>query len=175
MTFSFNMQYQRHEKAGSPASKPRRQNRALHEYMRNPFRSCMAASEEEDNSQYPLLHDVSQETSCFLTPPGSQAPTVVGSVSDHSIDSGILDRENETKSESYEEVPSSVDQQTESFVSEASLGSDQEEDLDFEPQNTSSFFMFRMSYLFVTTVVMLADGLQGMIRCQFMHKTFIPT
>eukprot|EP00428_Durinskia_dybowskii_P075548 CAMPEP_0170417076 /NCGR_PEP_ID=MMETSP0117_2-20130122/33502_1 /TAXON_ID=400756 /ORGANISM="Durinskia baltica, Strain CSIRO CS-38" /LENGTH=151 /DNA_ID=CAMNT_0010675195 /DNA_START=169 /DNA_END=620 /DNA_ORIENTATION=- len=147
----------RNEKAQSPSATRQHQNRALHEYMLNPFRACMSSGsgDEGDLSTFP-----SMEVSCSGTPPGSQAPTVVGSVSDRSVDSDIIEQENGKPSECYEKIPSSVDQQNESFISEASLGSETE-DLDFDAQSLSSFFMFRMSYLFVTLVVMLADGLQG--------------
>lgn len=106
----------------------------------------------------------------MLTPPGSRAPTVVGSVSDRSVDSDILERDHEKSS--YEQIPSSVEQQNESFISEASLGSEVEEDLEFDSQNGSPFFVFRMSYLFVTLVVMLADGLQGMFFCVSVNLVF---
>jgi hypothetical protein len=116
----------------------------------------MSSGDDGDHSTAPSM----QDTSCLVTPPGSQAPTVVGSVSDRSVDSDIMEQENGKTSECCEEIPSSVDHQNESFISEASLGSETE-DLDFDSQPLSSFFMFRMSYLFVTLVVMLADGLQG--------------
>lgn len=146
----------RKERAQSPSATRQLQNRALHEYMLNPFRSCMSSGDEGDHSTFPSMQDASS----LGTPPGSQAPTVVGSVSDRSVDSDIMESENGKPSKCYEEIPSSVDQQSESFISEASLGSESE-DLDFDSQPLSSFFLFRMSYLFVTLVVMLADGLQG--------------
>jgi hypothetical protein len=50
----------------------------------------------------------------------------------------------------------------------------------FEPKdgNNYSFFLFRMSYLIVTFVIMLADGLQGKIdlhvKCLlFLHCTLV--
>lgn len=116
----------------------------------------MSSGDEGDHSTFSSM----QDSSCLVTPPGSQAPTVVGSVSDRSVDSDNIEPETGKGSECYEKIPSSVDQQSESIISEASLGSETE-DLDFDSQPLSSFFLFRMSYLFVTLVVMLADGLQG--------------
>ena len=157
------------ERAQSPSAARQIQNRALHEYMLNPFRSCMSSGDEGDHAAFPSTQDISS----LETPPGSQAPTVVGSISDRSVDSDILEQDNGKTSECYKEIPSSVDQQNESFISEASLGSETE-DLDFDSQPLSSFFLFRMSYLFVTLVVMLADGLQGMFRLD-VHQCFSVT
>jgi len=113
------------------------------------------------------------EASCLLSDPPSQTSTVAGSVSDQSFDTNslvVLAVDCRTD----EDVPSTVDEpQDQSFICESSIGSDAEvidEMLDNECDviangKGSSFLLFRMSYLFVTLVVMLADGLQGTIWC----------
>jgi hypothetical protein len=125
---------------------------ALHEYMLQPFRSCLTGDNEENNSSFTLTN----ERSCLQSPPPSRSPTVAGSISDNSTSFETPEDGSETS------VPLTVTQEQESsHISEASLGSQViEDDLDNEPDKRS-FFMFRMSYLFVTLVVMLADGLQG--------------
>jgi hypothetical protein len=62
------------------------------------------------------------------------------------------------------EVPREVEtlaEYAESVMSHSTSGDS--DDMDFEANNekASSFFIFRLSYLFVTLVIMLADGLQG--------------
>lgn len=138
---------------------PGRRIGALHAYITLPFQSCLAGVPEKRKSSGFLA---THETAIVHSLPPSRAPTVSGSVSEHSLSSDNPEDANSEKS-----VPFSVVQEHDSsFVSEASLGSQAvEDDLDLDPDK-GSFFLFRMSYLFVTLVVMLADGLQGK-HCYF--------
>ena len=54
-----------------------------------------------------------------------------------------------------------------SMVSSNSDSSNLDSDCDFETSDKASFLTFRLSYLFVTLVVMLADGLQGKLQMQY--------
>lgn len=59
-----------------------------------------------------------------------------------------------------------------SMVSSNSDSSNLDSDCDFETSDKASFLTFRLSYLFVTLVVMLADGLQGKLQMQYpKHKS----
>jgi hypothetical protein len=148
---SCTMALQNTEAADSCSTKRHRMG-ALHEYLLLPFQTCLTGGSEQKESSFTLTH----ETSTLQSPPPSRSPTVSGSVSDNSTSSETPEDGNETS------VPKTVLQEQESsFISEASLGSQAvEDDLDHEPEK-GSFFLFRMSYLFVTLVVMLADGMQG--------------
>lgn len=138
----------------SPISKSQSGQRLARKLF-NPFQSCFPGGrEQEESSRFTATHET-----YFHSPP-SQATTEVGSVSD-SLSSDASECKGENHDGSF---PSSVlHKQEDSFVSDASFSSAHgEDDLDFEPKDGFSFLLFRMSYLFVTLVVMLADGLQGM-------------
>lgn len=156
------------ERAETLTSTPQgRKTVALHEYLLQPFRSCLSSDSEEDkNSSLFVTH----KTPCTLSPPPSRSPTVADSVSG-SVSSDAPGDGNE------ETVPFTVlEEQESSFISEASLGSEVvEDDLDFASEK-GSFFTFRMSYLFVTLVIMLADGLQGKssLVCFSLHFSYRP-
>lgn len=62
-----------------------------------------------------------------------------------------------------EDVPNVVDSYTDSSILSDTFGSDF--DFDTSNEKAHSFLTFRLSYLFVTLVVMLADGLQGTLNC----------
>ena len=132
---------------------------ALHEYIQLPFQSCLTGTVRKRGNSTAGSFVPCDETLLLRTPPPSRSPTVSGSISEHSTDSHPL------VDDSEKSVPLTVTQeQDSSFISEASVDSQEileDDDLDFEPEKNGSFFLFRMSYLFVTLVVMLADGMQG--------------
>lgn len=161
------------ETTDSGTRTPIPESRALHEIMMVPFPASIDAVDDhgpEDASCCTPTH----ETSCLISPPPSQAPTVAGSLSDQSFESEPLVLSANCRVAEY--VPLSVDEvQEQSFMCESSLGSEPEvaDDIlesEIDQRNQGlSFLLFRMSYLFVTLVVMLADGLQGKIltTCQY--------
>ena len=136
---------------------------ALHELIIQPLQATGEHDPEEE-----LYFSASSETSCLISAPPSQTPTVTGSLSDQSFDSVPIALP--VNCCVAERVPLCVGEpQEQSCMCESSLGSeaegtddilDSECDIDGSSKG-SSFLLFRMSYLFVTLVVMLADGLQG--------------
>jgi hypothetical protein len=142
----------------------KREKHAQHEVMIVPFQGCKEASYDHD-PESDSCYSANPEMSCLLSPPPSQTPTVTGSLSDQSFDSEHIKSANVHIAKN---VPTSVEEpQEQSFMCESSLGSEVEVTDDIlecdneQGDKGASFLLFRMSYLFVTLVVMLADGLQG--------------
>lgn len=92
------------------------------------------------------------------TPPPSQSPTISSTTGDGLSTQRVgIDLDEDSQQDLVPKVLMS----SEVCASEpSSIGSVDEFDFE-QKQADSSFFLFRMSYLFVTFVIMLADGLQG--------------
>lgn len=141
----------------------RRKNRGLHELIMQPFPSCMDDDTDGEADPHALSFC---EKDTLINPPPSQTPTVAGSVSDQSLDDddsgAILRPENpnifEVQQDQSSTCESSLGSDAEVTTYIICYGCDAEED---GKKEGPSFLLFRMSYLFVTLVVMLADGLQG--------------
>jgi hypothetical protein len=147
------------------------QHRALHEFssssfgemISRPLQACFLGDEvRKDSGIMTRVEHHSREYG-----PSSQASTVAGS----SMDSDEFYDAKGTPTATNTPVPPVVETTAESVVSD-SLGSDVSEDeFEMKNQNPYSFTLFRLSYLIVTLVIMLADGLQGKrierFRCRF--------
>lgn len=128
--------------------------------------SCISGEEQKRSSKF-VESKSSQLTEEDLPP--SQTATVSDTTSETSVCSEVTDMDNVAQHDTLgmQEsscVPPVVEaSQDESFLTESSMSSsDVVDDLDNEDKpDKQSFFLFRMSYLLVTLVIMLADGLQG--------------
>lgn len=138
------------------------QRRALHEFssssfgkmISRPLQACFLGDEvRKDSGIMTCVEHHSREY-----PPSSQASTVAGS----SMDSDEFYDAKGTPTATDAPVPPVVETMAESVVSDSFFSDVSEEDeFEMKNQNPYSFTLFRLSYLIVTLVIMLADGLQG--------------
>ena len=150
----------------------------LHELLSKSIGSCMAGGNEIERTKFAesLTKDSLPQMDDL---PPSQSATVADTMSETSNNSVVIDSDDDcsnnpdpsTKLVDCAQIPPVVEaSQDQSFLAESSVSSAEEvllDPLDAEAEASASpskhsFFLFRMSYLVVTLVIMLADGLQGM-------------
>ena len=121
-----------------------------------PLQSCLLGKEERKDSTLANLHQNKVENQ-------SRAPSIAESSNEsNTCDAAQTSQLHERSISQSSEFPLVVETNAESVASD-NLTTDVQEDMEFDTNNEKAypFFIFRLSYLFVTLVVMLADGLQG--------------
>ena len=130
-----------------------------------PLQSCFLGREEgKDSVLFPFEADRVKKSES-----NSELPSVVESSADYSNISSSDSRDSSEMNvgtlDNVAHVPPVVDTTSESVASDAlTTEVSDEDDLEEKKEKAYSFLIFRMSYLFVTLVIMLADGLQGKQR-----------
>jgi hypothetical protein len=124
-----------------------------------PLRQCLSG--EQAKYKGAIMEDIGSSSTCTSStpslPPDVPASRATKTLSDCSVAApSDIDFSNST-------VSTSGNGGGECYTSVSSMTSENpESEYDFETSDKGySFLMFRLSYLFVTLVVMLADGLQG--------------
>jgi hypothetical protein len=135
-------------------------------FLPSPLRHCLAGNEIKRKGA--LVEDATTAASTAATSSRSIPQNVSDmkekSLSERSLSPSELDFSNNATPGNHE-----------CYTSVSSMTSENvESEYDFETSDKGySFLMFRLSYLFVTLVVMLADGLQGTESCCFLMDVLV--
>lgn len=147
----------------------------LHKLVMGPLQSCISGQESKKDNHFVDASGDGEIDS--ITP--SRSPTVLDSPCDQSLASNAEFPGKVRSPGAYElaiQIPQIVEANSSTEnVPEPSVGSETTDDLDFESKKEKafSFLLFRMSYLFVTLVIMLADGLQGKKNAQSVSNALV--